>query len=181
MPGIGHHLTAIPNRMFHIHTFTAKADFAEDRIRLDAVDSAGASQQIYVTRRLADRFVPLLLERVEATAAPGKAREIDLAMRQERLRNERNEKPVAEVEAKQGAQRWLCLTMRISGEAENLVWVLTDEADNTAIMGIAGELPRTVLDILLLIYRQLEWGTEVFPEWLKEVGKQSSQEPRVLN
>ncbi|MGE3693130.1 MAG: hypothetical protein AB7F98_17275, partial [Novosphingobium sp.] len=100
--------------MFHIHTFTAKADFPEDRIRLDAVDPSGVTQQIHVTRRLADRFVPLLIERVEAAAAPGKAREIDLAMRQERLRNERNENPHPEVETPQGADRWLCLTMRLS-------------------------------------------------------------------
>lgn len=167
--------------MFHIQTFTAKADFPEDRIRLDAVDPEGNTQQIHVTRRLADRFVPLLLERVEATAAPGKAREIELAMRQERLRNERNENPIADVEAKQDARRWLCLTMQLSGDGNNLAWTLTDEADNRAVMGLGGELPRTVLDILLLMYRQLEWDTAVFPEWLKEVGQSSAKEPRMLN
>ncbi len=167
--------------MFHIQTFTAKADYPEDRIRLDAVDPDGNSQQIHVTRRLADRFVPLLLERVVATVAPGKAREIDLAMRQERLRNERNENPVAEVEAKQDARRWLCLTMHLGGEGESLAWTLTDEAGNEAVMGLGGEVPRTVLDIFLLMYRQLEWDTAVFPEWLKEVGRNYENQPRVLN
>ena len=118
--------------MFHIQTFTAKADFPEDRIRLDAVDPDGNSQQIHVTRRLADRFVPLLLDRVVATAAPGKARELDLAMRQERLRNERNENPIAEVETRQDAQRWLCLTMHLGGDGDELTWTLTDEAGNEA-------------------------------------------------
>lgn len=167
--------------MFQIQTFTAKADFPEDRIRLDAVDPEGNTQQIHVTRRLADRFVPLLLDRVVETAAPGKAREIDLAMRQERLRNERNENPVPDVEAKQGAQRWLCLTMHLGGDGNGLTWTLTDEAGNEAVMGLGGELPRTVLDILLLMYRQLEWDTAVFPEWLKEVGRNTDNQPRVLN
>ena len=167
--------------MFLIQTFTAKADFPEDRIRLDAVDAGGTIQQIHITRRLADRFVPLLLERVVASAAPGKAREIDLAMRQERLRNERNESPIPEVEPSQGAKRWLCLTMHLGGEGGNLGWTLTDEAGNKAVMGLGGELPRTVLDILLLMYRQLEWDTSVFPEWLKEVGRGGDDRPRVLN
>lgn len=167
--------------MFLIQTFTAKADFPEDRIRLDAIDAQGNSQQIHVTRRLADRFIPLLLERVVETAPPGKAREIDLAMRQERLRNERKENPVADVEAKQDAKRWLCLTMHLGGEGGNLGWTLTDEAENKAVMGLGGELPRTVLDIFLLMYRQLEWDTGVFPDWLKEVGRNRDSEPRVLN
>jgi hypothetical protein len=167
--------------MFYIQTFTAKADFAEDRIRLDAVDPEGSIQQIHVTRRLADRFVPLLLERVEETAAAGKAREIDLAMRQERLRNERNDNPIAEVETRQDARRWLCLTMHLGVEGGNLNWRLTDEAGNDAFMALVGELPRTVLDIFLLIYRQLEWDTAVFPEWLKEVGRNNDNQPRVLN
>ena len=167
--------------MFQIQTFTAKADFPEDRIRLDAVDPDGNTQRIHVTRRLADRFIPLLLDRVVETAAPGKAREIDLAMRQERLRHERNENPIADVEAKQDAQRWLCLTMHLGGDEGQLNWRLTDEAGNDAVMGLGGELPRTVLDIFLLMYRQLEWDTAVFPEWLKEVGRTDDSQPRVLN
>jgi len=167
--------------MFVIQTFTAKADFPEDRIRLDAIDAQGNTQQIHVTRRLADRFIPLLLDRVAETAAPGKAREIDLAMRQERLRNERKEKPLADVETPRDARRWLCLTMHLGGEEGRLGWTLTDEAGNKAVMGLPGELPRTVLDIFLLMYRQLEWDTAVFPDWLKEVGRNRDSEPRVLN
>ncbi|MGE3692868.1 MAG: hypothetical protein AB7F98_15950, partial [Novosphingobium sp.] len=76
---------------------------------------------------------------------------------------------------------WLCLTMRLSGEGEDLVWALTDAADNQAVMGLGGEVPRTVLDILLLMYRQLEWDTHVFPEWLTELEASKVAEPRLLN
>lgn len=167
--------------MFHIESFTAQADLMEDRIRLDAIDGSGASQSIFVTRRLADRFVALLLERVEAAAAQGAARDIDLTMKQQRVRMERQEHPPTDVELKEHSPRWLCVTMHLSGGSNGLDWTLTDDAGRTAGMPLGGDLARTVLDIFLLVYRRLEWPLDPFPEWLRELGKEAETAERTLN
>ena len=37
----------------------------EDRLRLDAVDAQGGKQAIFLTRRLADRVIPVLVSHLE--------------------------------------------------------------------------------------------------------------------
>lgn len=55
-----------PDRLlFQIQTFTARYDPAEDRLRLDAVDAKGHKQALWLTRRLADRVIPVLVSHLE--------------------------------------------------------------------------------------------------------------------
>ena len=167
--------------MFAIETFTAQADWFEDRIRLDALSPEGETQSIYLTRRLSDRFVPLLLERIEQQVRPGVPKEIGLAMSQQQLRIERDECPIPDVVAQAGASRWLCQTIHLSEEQGEVLWTLTDDGANTAAMLLPGEGLRSVLEVMLLTFRRLEWGLEVFPQWLLDGGAVPNDAPRVLN
>jgi hypothetical protein len=167
--------------MFGIETFTAQPDYFEDRIRLDTLSPEGETQSIYLTRRLSDRFVPLLVERIELQARPGAPKDIVLAMSQQQLRIERDASPIPDVEPQQGASRWLCQTIHLSEEQGAVLWTLTDDAANTAVMLLAGEDLRGVLEVMLLTYRRLEWGLEVFPLWLLEEGAGSVEAPGMLN
>lgn len=55
-----------PDRLlFQIQTFTARYDPAEDRLRLDAIDAKGHKQALLLTRRLADRIIPVLVSHLE--------------------------------------------------------------------------------------------------------------------
>jgi len=166
---------------FRVQTFTAIPDLVEDRIRLDVCDEDGMTQSIFLTRRLADRFIPLLLERVESGARQDLARDFDLAMRQQNLRIERERNPVPDVKLGTDAQRWLCVTIHLSHGPEGLLWTLTDEAAHTALIPIPGDGARAVADIILMMYRNLEWPVDVFPEWLRDVGVETSPAPRSLN
>ena len=167
--------------MFSIETFTAHADLAEDRIRLDAISPQGDTQSVFLTRRLADRMVPLLVDRAEERAMPGVPKEIGLAMNQEQLRIEREENPIAPVEAKQGSIRWLCLTVHVAEEQEQVVWTLTDDGDNTAVMGLVGDGVRNVLEVLLIVYQGLEWATQAFPTWMTSREAVPDRPKRLLN
>src|SRR5258706_15085404 len=106
--------------MFAIETFTAQPDFVEDRIRLDAVSAQGESQSIFVTRRLADKFLPLLIERIESEVRPGVPKDIGLAMNQQQLRIERAENPSPDVQPAKGARRWLCVTIHLTQRPDAL-------------------------------------------------------------
>jgi hypothetical protein len=167
--------------MFIIDTFTAQADLGEDRIRLDAISPEGETQSIFLTRRLADRMVPLLVDRAEMEAAPGVPKEIALAMNQEHLRMERNDNPIAPVEAKQGSSRWLCQTVHVGEDQDQVVWTLTDDGDNTAAMGLPGDGVRNVLEVLLIVYQGLEWTVQAFPGWMTAHEALPEREKRLLN
>ncbi|MEO6716766.1 MAG: hypothetical protein ABIM50_05905 [Novosphingobium sp.] len=167
--------------MFIIETFTAQSDLAEDRIRLDAISSEGETQSIFLTRRLADRMVPLLVERAEQQTVPGVPKDIALAMNQEQLRIERDENPIAPIEAKQGSSRWLSQTVHVGADDDQVVWTLTDDADNTAVMGLPGDGVRNVLEVLLIVYQGLEWTTQAFPSWMTAREEAPGRSSRVLN
>lgn len=167
--------------MFTIETFTAHADLAEDRIRLDAISPDGETQSIFLTRRLADRMAPLLVDRAEAHAVPGVPKEIALAMNQEQLRMERDENPIAPVEAKQGSSRWLCQTVHVAEDQDQIVWTLTDDSDNTAVMGLPGDGVRNVLEVLHIVYQGLEWTAQAFPGWMTAREELPDRGKRLLN
>lgn len=167
--------------MFTIETFTGHADLAEDRIRLDAISPEGETQSIFVTRRLADRMVPLLVDRAEAQVVPGVPKEIGLAMNQEQLRIERDENPIAPVEARQDSSRWLCQTVHVGEDQDQVVWTLTDDGDNTAVMGLPGDGVRNVLEVLLIVYQGLEWTTQAFPGWMTAREDVPTRPKRLLN
>jgi hypothetical protein len=166
---------------FLIETFTGQADLAEDRIRLDAINPDGETQSIFLTRRLADRMVPLLVDRAEQQVVPGVPKEIGLAMNQEQLRLERDENPIAPVETKQGSSRWLCQTVHVGENDDQIVWTLTDDGDNTAMMGLPGDGVRNVLEVLLIVYLGLEWTTQAFPGWMTAREEMPERGKRLLN
>ncbi len=167
--------------MFTIETFTAQADLAEDRIRLDAISPEGETQSIFLTRRLADRMVPLLVDQAEAHAVPGVPKDIALAMNQEQLRMERDENPIAPIEAKQGSSRWLCQTIHVGEDQDQVLWTLTDDGDNTAVMGLPGDGVRNVLEVLLIVYQGLEWTVQAFPAWMTAREAMPDGAKRLLN
>lgn len=155
-------------RVFEIETFTAEPDVAEDRIRLNAASAQGGDCSIWLTRRLADRFLPNLVAAIEQDARSGLPREIELAMSQQHLRMERDANPVEDVVPAPGRTPWLCQTIHLETSPDHMVWTLTDDAQNSAVMVLPGDAPRAVLDIFLLMYRQLEWGEQPFPAWLTD-------------
>ena len=167
--------------MFAIETFTAHADFAEDRIRLDAISPECETQSIFLTRRLSDRFVPLLVGAAESRVAMGLPKDIGLAMSQQQLRMEREANPLPNVEAKQGSRRWLCLTVHVGEDQGHVIWTLTDDGDNTAVMALPGDSVRSVLDVLLQIFEALEWSTQAFPAWMTTREDVGAASPRMLN
>jgi hypothetical protein len=167
--------------VFEIQTFTAQPDFAEDRIRLDAVSETGEAQSIYLTRRLSDRFLPKLVEQVERDVRPGVPKEIGLAMSQQQLRIDRAENPLPDVDPGEGALRWLCQTIHLTAHPDALEWTLTDDAAHIARMFLPGTGRREVLEIFLLMYRNLEWSLDPFPDWLTDEGQPPAREGVTLN
>lgn len=85
-----------PDRLlFQIQTFTARYDPAEDRLRLDAVDAKGRKQALWLTRRLADRVIPVLVSHLEGKTPDGIPADLAQGMSQSRARQARQTGDIA--------------------------------------------------------------------------------------
>lgn len=158
-----------PDRLlFQIQTFTARYDPAEDRLRLDAVDAKGHKQSLWLTRRLGDRVIPVLVSHLEGKTPEGIPPDLAQGMSQSHARQARqtgDNSPA--VVAESGTPIWLCRTIHVQKARHGLNVIFTDDARINAVMPMVEANLRVVLDILLDLYTKANWSTEPFPEWMK--------------
>ena len=154
--------------LFRIQTFTGRYDPVEDRLRLDAVDAAGGKQAIFLTRRLTDRVIPVLVSHLEGKTPEGVPADLAQGLSQSRARQARQtgeDTPAVTVDAE--TQTWLCRTMHFQKLDHGLNVIFTDDTQVDAVMPLVEANLRAVLDILLELYTKANWPLEPFPEWMK--------------
>ena len=158
-----------PDRLlFQIQTFTARYDPAEDRLRLDAVDANGQKQALWLTRRLADRVIPVLVSHLEGKTPEGIPPDLAQGMSQSRARQARQTADtMPAVVAESGTPTWLCRTIHVQKAQQGLNVIFTDDVSVSAVMPMVEANLRAVLDIFLELYTKAGWPTEPFPEWMK--------------
>jgi hypothetical protein len=161
-----------PRRQFAIQTFTAVYDPVEDRIRLDALDAAGATQSVWLTRRIADQVVPVLAKDLEAKTPQGAPAKIMQSMSQERVRQVRQQASAAgrvtrAVQPEPQTPSWLCKAIHFKRVPKGLLVVLTDDASVDAMLPLIDANQRALLDILRATYRKAAWDMRVFPDWMR--------------
>jgi hypothetical protein len=153
--------------LFRIQTFTARYDPVEDRIRFDAVNAQGGKQAIFLTRRLTDRVIPVLVSHLEGKTPEGVPADLAQCMSQSRARQARKtgeETPAVAVDA--GTPNWLCRTVHVQKAQQGLKVIFTDDTQTDAVMPMVEANLRAMLDILLDLYGRASWPTEPFPEWM---------------
>ena len=158
-----------PDRLlFQIQTFTAHYDPAEDRLRLDAVDANGQKQALWLTRRLADRVIPVLVSHLEGKTPEGIPPDLAQGMSQSRARQARQTADtMPAVVAESGTPTWLCRTIHVQKAQQGLNVIFTDDVSVSAVMPMVEANLRAVLDIFLELYTKAGWPSEPFPEWMK--------------
>jgi hypothetical protein len=154
-------------RPFAIQTFTARYDPTEDRICLNAVDATGAKQTIYLTRRLMDQIIPVVVKHLEDKSPKGIPADLVQSMTQQRVRQARKAEPPADpVPSDLEAPRWLCTTILLQKRPNGLALTLAGDAECKAQISLADPHLRTVLDIFRNSYTKAVWDLRVFPDWL---------------
>ena len=153
---------------FRIQTFTARYDPIEDRIRLDAVDAQGCKQAIFLTRRLLDRVIQVLVSHLEGKTPEGVPADLAQGLSQSRARQARQTGEAAPaIAADAETPIWLCRTMHFQKVDHGLNVIFTDDTQVDAVMPMVEANLRAVLDIFLDLYSKAGWPTELFPEWIK--------------
>lgn len=153
---------------FAVQSFTARFDPIEDRICLNVVDEAGQKQAIYLTRRLMDQIIPVVVKHLEDKTPKGIPADVVQSMTQERVRQVRMaEAPAEPVQADIETPRWLCTTVRMSKVSKGLTMTLSAEATASVLIGFDEQHLRTALDIFRNSYIKAGWDMRVFPDWQK--------------
>ena len=164
---------------FAVQTFTARYDPIEDRVCLNAVDVDGGKQAIYLTRRLMDQIIPVVVKHLEEKTPKGVPSDVAQSMNQERVREARKTAlPAEPVQVDLETPRWLCTTVQMSKRAAGLAITLADDTACTAQISLTDLHIRTVLDIFRTSYVKAGWDLRVFPDWL--VSGQAAIGPRAL-
>ena len=154
--------------LFRIQTFTGRYDPLEDRLRLDAVDAQGGKQAIFLTRRLMDRVIPVLVSHLEGKTPEGVPADLAQGMSQSRARQARQTgEATPAIAADPETPSWLCRTMHFQKADHGLNVIFTDDTQTNAVMPMVEANMRAVLDIFLDLYTKAGWPTEPFPEWIK--------------
>ena len=154
--------------LFRIQTFTARYDPVEDRVRLDAVDAQGGKQAIFLTQRLVDRVIPVLVSHLEGKTPEGVPADLAQGMSQSRARQARQTGEATPAIAPDAeTPTWLCRTMHFQKADHGLNVIFTDDTQTDAIMPMVEANLRAVLDIFLDLYTKAGWPTEPFPAWQK--------------
>ena len=151
--------------LFCIQTFTGRYDPVEDRFRLDAVNAAGEKQSIFLTRRLVDRVIPVLVSHLEGKTPDGAPADLAQGMSQPHARQARQTGEATPAVA--ATPTWLCRTMHFQKADHGLNVIFTNDTQVDAVMPMVEANLRAVLDILLELYTKANWPTEPLPEWMK--------------
>ena len=165
---------------FNIKTFTGRYNPVEDRLRLDAVDADGNKQSLFMTRRLVDRIIPVMVEHLEGQTPEGMPRDLVQEMQQDKARQGHAEGGAeAPVEVAPEFVPWLCRTVHLTKTGPSLSVVFTDDTHIEAHMPMSAENLRVVLDILKTLYTAAEWSLQAFPDWMQTPA--SAEAPLMLN
>ena len=153
---------------FQIKTFTGRYIPVEDRLRLDAVDADGNKQSLFMTRRLVDRIIPVMVEHLEGQTPEGMPSDLVQEMQQEKALQVHAEGGAeAPIKVSPDAVPWLCRTVHLTKTGSSLVVVFTDDAHIEAQMPMTAENLRVVLDIFKTLFTSAEWGLDAFPDWMQ--------------
>lgn len=138
----------------------------EDRIRLAGEVEDGAPVVVWLTRRLLERLLPVLLGWLEERSATLPRAEALLGFAQQAAAAELT--PQAPVRADAGSAQWLALAVDVvqSEKAVGLTFRGADE--RSATLTLTGKPLRQWLGIVHDAYLKAGWGLEAWPEWLRE-------------
>jgi len=150
-----------------LQRLTTEFIVAEDRLRLTGEIHGGQPVVIWLTHRLIQRLLPVLLDEVGRENPPHLPRsEVLQSFAQEKARAAHEPEPP--VPAAQASQVWLASGIDIQHRSNELILIFLAAETPVIALSIAALPLRQWLNILYKLYEQAEWPLDIWPEWMKE-------------
>ncbi len=141
----------------------------EDRIRLSGQYADGAAVVIWLTRRLIQRLVPVLLEWLQQQHRQDVAvphAEILQGWAQQAARAGLTIQPPVQATAARSA--WLVDSIDFTPAPEGVVLTFKSANDQRAMLTLPAAALRQWLNIVYDAYVRAEWPRAVWPDWISE-------------
>lgn len=178
--------------MAELKRITTTYDGSEDRIRLSGEGANGQRLGIWLTRRLLERLVPVLLDWIakEARDLPGANEASTTKPRADMPRADtlhsfaqqmaRNSLPrQAPVQVRAEDVIWLAQAVDVKRAGQGVRLSFRAVSGEAASLNLAAKPLRQWLNILHDAYLKAGWPLDVWPEWVREAGSMT-QGPSVV-
>lgn len=157
-----------------IKTITTEYDQEEDRIRLSVADKDGHSRTLWLTRRLAERLVPALIQGLTVTVEqeeeqPVAPEEIQAAQMVAQLTARLSQKQMAPVRPDGEAWQGLVFEINVNSASDgSRVLVFKCKGTDAAELPMTQTQLRQWLQLLQRMFAQGQWSEAVWPAWLRK-------------
>jgi len=153
----------------------------EDRIRLAGETNGGTVVIVWITRRLLDRLLPELVQRLENSVEGGHGN----ALRTDALQTFAQQAartmsvPQAPVPASAAEAQWLAHSIDVSFSRRFVRLSFKDHQSHCVNLTLEESKLREFLNILFEAYRRADWPTGAWPRWACSVEVEKLQGARV--
>lgn len=143
-----------------LRRITTHYDPVEDRIRLTGEDESGRSVALWLTRRLLNRLIPVILRWLERREEALIESDFFRVAAENPADAFIPQDPVREAPSQ---RRWLVKSVNINRAEE--ITLLFQGGDEEFSLTLGPRPLRRWLDVLYALYRKAEWPQDGWPEW----------------
>ena len=157
---------------------TAEYVAQEDRIRLSGERAGAEPLTIWVSRRLLNRLLPVLLQWLERSGGTLPAVNLSHAETRQSFALQAARAglaPQAPVRVKQGAESWLAQSVDFASTTSAVRLTFKAADDQAATLALNSQQLRQWLSILHDLWLKAEWQGEVWPQWVREAAPVTQQ------
>lgn len=158
--------------MGELQRITTQFVAGEDRLRLAGEGGIGDARVLWLTRRLVDRLVPVLVRWLEEQAPVQDAWQGALLQSFAQQAASASLVPQAPVLGAPNSVSWLVIEVDIARGARQIGLRFKSAAGEQASLSMEAQPLRQWLGILYTAYQQAEWPLALWPQWLREAGEQ---------
>jgi hypothetical protein len=151
----------------------------EDRLRLTGQTADGAPEVIWLTQRLLQRLIPLLLQWLEQRD-PNVARvQVLRTWAQEKARAELVRQPP--IRPRADSRTWVAQSVDVAQRARGVRLTFNGATDEHAVVAFAAKGLRQWLNIVHAAYLKAAWPLDVWPDWIRESAAPDQRRTAVLH
>ncbi len=152
----------------NLQRFTTEYIVAEDRIRLAGEVKDASPVVIWLTQRLLQRLLPMLLQWLEERGSERPGDEVWQTFAQQAAQAELPQQDPVQADA--ACAVWLTEAVDIAHSEETVCLTFRGGGSLIATMSLSVQPLRQWLGIVYGAYRRAEWPLDVWPDWMRESG-----------
>lgn len=169
--------------MADLQRITTEYIEAQDRLRLAGELADGAPQVLWLTQRLLQRLLPVLLQQLQGAGAGAETdtpyADLLHSFVQQSARAELVPQPP--VQASDSSPAWLVVSVDIVQSAEGVRLTFKGAQDQQVSLALVTLALRQWLGIVHDAYAKAEWPLQGWPQWLQEGSESSAVQAVVLH